>query len=409
MHSDPAEGRAEEGERGARARSVRVLLAAILVTTGGVLPPFLLGALAVQVKADLGGGPTVLGLVIALFFVTAGFGAIPLGRIVDRMGWQRAMPVAGTGSALAMVGISVAATSWWVLAAFLFLAGLSHALASPASHLAIARELPRGRRGLSFGVKQAATPAALLVGGSSVPVLGLTVGWRWAFMVAAVLPLVAIMMVPRGSRPVRTPAVFVPRDERTHARAMLALAVAGATAAMVVTAVGAFLTSGTVDAGLTEASAGALLAVVSALSLVTRVGAGIVSDWRRSGGLRPVAAMLVAGAVGFALLSSTATALILVGAALAFAAGGGWPGLFHFAVIHHNDDRPARATGNVQAGLSTGAAAGPLVFGFVADHASYAAGWWTMAGLSLLAAALILGASRHFYRVDAAAVRPLIG
>jgi hypothetical protein len=49
-----------------------------------------------------------------------------------------------------------------------------------------------------------------------------------------------------------------------------------------------------------------------------------------------------------------------------------------------------------------------LVFGFVADHASYAAGW-TMAGLSLLAVALILGASRHFYRVDAAAVRPLIG
>ena len=54
-----------------------------------------------------------------------------------------------------------------------------------ASNTSLSRQVPAGRQGLSFGVKQAAIPVSTLLAGAAVPVVALTVGWRWAFVLAA--------------------------------------------------------------------------------------------------------------------------------------------------------------------------------------------------------------------------------
>ena len=74
---------------------------------------------------------------------------------------------------------------------------------------------------------------------------------------------------------------------------------------------------------------------------------------------------------------------------MAYGMGWAWTGLFHFAVIKDNRAAAASVTGFVQTGLSLGAASGPLVFGIVAQTASYTAAWTTAAVLSLLAAVTI--------------------
>ncbi len=69
----------------------------------------------------------------------------------------------------------------------------------------------------------------------------------------------------------------------------------------------------------------------------------------------------------------------------------------HFAVIRDNRGAAASVTGFVQTGLSLGAAGGPLLFGVVAQAASYSAAWLTAAALSL-AGAVTVRVSRRMVR-----------
>ena len=114
--------------------------------------------------------------------------------------------------------------------------------------------------------------------------------------------------------------------------------------------------------------------------------------------LRLVAAMLGVGTLGFVLLAAGARGLVVPGTLLAFAAGWGWPGLFNFAVVKTNADAPAAATGITQTGASGGAALGPLVFGLLAQAASYEAAWLVCGLTSLAALAAILVGRRMLLR-----------
>jgi predicted MFS family arabinose efflux permease len=118
-----------------------------------------------------------------------------------------------------------------------------------------------------------------------------------------------------------------------------------------------------------------------------------------SGGrLLLVSGMLGIGVVGFALLATGEAGLIVPGALLAFGAGWGWPGLFHFAVVKTSPGAPAAATGITQTGASGGAALGPLVFGLVAEAASYDVAWLVSGTVALAALGAILIGRRMLLR-----------
>lgn len=376
----------------------RPVLLAVAVATATVLPAFLTGGLAVQVRGEFQFGTAALGLAVAAFFVTASVASAVMGRVVERIGPHRGMRLAAAGSAASLLGVALFARSWTGLVACLVLGGLANAVSHPAANLSLAREVPAGRQGLSFGIKQAAIPVATLLAGLAVPTIAVTLGWRWAFAGGAALALAVAFLVPAGTRRsiVRQPEMTREKDARTGPLFLLALGIGlGSTAA---TPLGAFLVESSVAAGLRVETAGLLLASGSAASIAVRVLFGRLADEMSGGRLLLVAAMLATGVAGFAMLATGEEALIVPGALLAFAAGWGWPGLFNFAVVKTSPGAPAAATGITQTGASGGAAVGPLVFGLVAEAASYQVAWLVCGAFALGALAAIVAGRRMILR-----------
>lgn len=376
------------------------MLLAVAVATAGVSPAFLLGGLAVQVRGELQFGPGAFGLAVAIFFASSSLASVVFGRVVQRVGSHAGMRLAAVCAAVALVGIFLLAYSWVSLVLFLILGGFANAVGQPATNLSLTREVPPDRQGLSFGVKQSAIPAATLLAGLAVPLVALTVGWRFVFVGAAALALGVALLVPAG-RDVAVPAKDRGRyDARPTSLVLLAVGIGlGSTAA---TPLGAFAVESSVASGMGEGTAGLLLALGSALNIGVRVVFGSLADGMSGGRLRIAAAMLAVGTVGFVMLGTGSGALLVAGTLVAFAAGWGWPGLFNFAIVKVSPSAPAAATGITQTGASAGAAAGPLLFGLVAESSGYGAAWLLCAALAALAAlAILLGRSRVLRDRDA--------
>jgi MFS family permease len=367
----------------------RPILLAVAVATAGVLPAFLTGGLAVQIREEFGFSVAALGLAGAAFFTASSLASAIFGQAVERLGSHRGMRLAALGSALSLFGVAVLARSWVVLVGCLVVGGLANALSQPATHLSLAREVPAGRQGFSFGIKQAAIPTATLLAGLAVPTVAVTLGWRWAFAGACVLTLAVTLLVPAE-------APGTPRELK-EARAgdvsrwpLILLAIGLGMGATAATPLGAFIVESSVAAGVEVGRAGLLLALGSVTGIAVRLGFGYVADYMGGGRLRLVAGMLAVGALGFIMLATRMESLLVVGTVLAFGAGWGWPGLFNFAVVKTNPKAPAAATGITQSGASGGAAAGPLVFGLVLGASSYTTAWLVCGGIALLAVGIIL-------------------
>ena len=365
------------------------VLLAVSVATAGVLPGFLTGGLAVQIRGELGFGEGALGFAVAVFFAASALGSVVLGRVVERVGSSAGMRLAALVSAASLLAVSVLAGSWWGLVACLGLGGLGNSIAHPATHLLLAREVPQGRQGLAFGIKQAAIPAATLLAGLAVPTLAVTVGWRWAFAGGAALALCVALLVPKGGeKGIRRVKEARAGDVPLVPLLLLALGIGLGSAAA--NPLGAFVVESAVAAGVGVGAAGLLLALGSAAGIGVRVWFGHLADQMESGRLRLVAGMLVVGTGGFVLLASGAASLLVVGVVFAFAAGWGWPGLFNFAIVRSNPRAPAAATGITQTGASGGAAAGPLAFGYLVEETSFSTAWMCSGAVALAAAAAIL-------------------
>jgi MFS family permease len=389
---------AASGRTASSSSERRALGAAIAVTTACVLPAFLTGGLAVQMRAELGFGVGALGIAVSAFFVSSAASSALLGRVVERLGSGRGMVAAAVVSALSLLGIAVVARSWAHLVGFLVLGGVAHAGAHPATNLLLAGKVRRGRQGLAFGLKQAAVPAATLVGGLTAPLIGLTVGWRSGFLLGSLVALAVGVVVARdeGWRPLPA-ARSAPGSARIAPLLLPALGVGLGAAAGV--SLAAFLVDAGVAAGLREGAAGVLLAAASIAAVGVRVAAGWLADRRPRGRLRAAAAMLVLGACGFVLLAAGLPGVPFVaGSLLAFGAGWGWPGLFNFAIVDLHRDAPAAATGITQTGTYVGSAIGPLAFGLVVEHGSYRAAWLCSAALALGAAVALVSSRRVLVR-----------
>ncbi|GAA4550845.1 hypothetical protein GCM10023175_41680 [Pseudonocardia xishanensis] len=355
---------------------------AVAITTATVLPVFLLGAMTVQIGDELGFDPAALGLVVALYFGVSALVSLPVGRLVERWGSARTSRVAVVGAALFLLLTGLAAHSYASLVAILLCGAWCNVMGQLSSNLTLARSMPEARMGLSFGVKQASVPLATLLAGISVPGVALTVGWRWAYVIAAGLALCALAAAPRGSAPGARDRT-APQD-----RATAALAVIGAAAglgAASATGLGIFLVAAAVDQGVDPGLAGLVLTLGSVVGLVMRMLHGWLADRREGAHVAFVAASLLSGAVGLALLAIPGPVTLIVGVVLGFGLGWSWPGLLQFAVVRLNPAAPAAATAIVQVGVYAGGFIGPVGFGFLATHGSFTLAWFVAAGAMVLA------------------------
>ncbi|MFB9236992.1 MFS transporter [Plantactinospora siamensis] len=370
---------------------VRVAAGAVATTVACVVPVFLVGGLAVQMGHDLRFSPTGLGLAVSVYFGVSALASVPSGALVERYG---PAVVARSGillAAAALLGIGLLARSYPLLVLLLAVGAGANALGQLASNMALARHVPAGRQGLSFGVKQAAIPISTLLAGAAVPAVALTVGWRWAFVAAAVAALTALPAVPADGR---GPAA---RDGRSGGRATLALAVLGLAATLAAgaaNALGTFVVDSAAGRGLAPGLAGLTLTFGSAVCVLARIGSGWLADRRRSGHVAVIAGMLVVGAAGLGLLALPGWAFLVAGITLGFGLGWAWPGLLNFAVVRLHPQAPAAATSITQTGVYAGGCVGPLGLGAVAGHLGYPA-MWSVAAVAMLAAAAFMLAGRR--------------
>ncbi|MCZ2861151.1 MFS transporter [Blastococcus sp. VKM Ac-2987] len=380
----------------------RATLQAVAVSVLGVLPAFLVGALAVQIRADLDVGLGLFGFAAATLFAVSGLCARPAGRLVQRLGSARGTALAACLAIASLTAVALAQSPVWLMLA-LAVGGLGNAVAQPSANLGISELVTERRLGLAFGMKQAAIPAATLLGGLAVPGIALVFGWRWAAVAGVALAVSILVWSLVGGRDARghPPADRTPAgtDKGLPRGGLLVLTLGGFLGSSAATSTGVFLVDSAVAAGTSPAAAGLLFAACSVLGLVNRIGFGWLADRHpdRSRYLF-IANLLASGAVGYALLATGRTVPFLIGSAMAYGLGWAWTGLFHFAVIRDNRAAAASVTGFVQTGLSLGAASGPLFFGVVAQTFSYTAAWSVAAALSLLAALTIRLARRMVRR-----------
>jgi MFS family permease len=375
----------------------RVAAGAVAVTTVSVLPVFLTGALSVQLTADLGFDSSGLGLIVALYFGVSALFSLPVGMVVERFGSRVTSRVSVVGAAVLMAVLAVGARSYGSLVAILLCGAWCNVMGQLASNLTLARSVPTRRMGLSFGVKQAAIPTATLLAGAAVPAVALTVGWRWAYAIGAVLALAALVAAPRGNV---APDGGRPAPGQRATAALGVIGGASGLAAGTATALGIFLVASAVDRGVDPGAAGLVLTLGSVIGLGMRMFHGWWADrreearrtsHRRNGGhIGVVAASLALGAIGFALLAVPGSPALIVGTVLAFGLGWAWPGLLQFAVVRLNPSAPAAATSIVQVGVYAGGFGGPIVFGWLATHTSFPVAWSVAAGAMVVSAALMV-------------------
>ena len=430
----------------------RALVAGVVGTTASAMPAFLTGAVAVQLTADIGLDDRTLGFCIGLFFAGAATGSAVLGRLAERLGGSGAMR---TGLSLTLVaGLSLAALARSPLSLGLLLlaAGTSNALTQPAANLLLVERMQAGRMGFAFAIKQAGMPMASLIGGVLVPAVAVTVGWRWAYVIAGGVAVLALLALPPnrglgrsspgsaavtggadvrsgGADPVTGGADMGSggadpgagaadvrsggadpgaggADVRSGGPAGASAGVAtrrrpdlgtgllvfynliGLLGASAAGALTSFLVTAAEAAGVAEGPAGLLLTVGSAVGITSRIVHGRLADGPRLLPIRRVLLLFAIGAVGMAILALDRPVTYLVGMVPVFGAGWAWPGLFNLSVVRNNPSAPAAATGISQTGIYVGAAAGPVLGGLVADTWGYPALWLLSGAVLLVAAAL---------------------
>ncbi len=383
-------------------RPVLTVFAATTFTVAAVLPSFMLGGLASLMRADLHFDEARLGLAVGAFYGASALAAVPGGRLAERLG-ARTSFIIGVGLAVSSLGgIALLASSWAHLVPFLALAGGSNGVTQSAASLAIARGVPPRRRGVAFAIKQSAVPTASLLAGLAVPLIGLTIGWRWAFGLGAIaaMGLLAILPArePRQATVVAEPHVRV-RFERRELRELIIVAVASGCGAVAANSMGAFYVESAVSNGQQLALAGLMLSFGSIAGILTRLGLGWFADRSAFDPLRVAGAMMVVGTLGFLVLGyGEGVGALLVGTLLAFSAGWGWPGLMQLAVVSEHLQAPASASGIAHAGALSGGLIGPIAFGWVVAQLGYTTGWTMVAVVAFCGGSLLLFERRSVQR-----------
>ena len=382
-------------------RPLPAAVGALTTTIACSVPVFLVGGLAVQISGDLHFSPAGLGLAVSAYFGATALASVPAGALVERYGSTAIARYGIVLSATSLLAVAALAQSLWSLIVILALGAGANALGQLASNTSLSRHVPVRRQGLSFGVKQAAIPVSTLLAGAAVPLVALTLGWRWAFVLAAVGAVAALRLVPSE------------RDEAKRSRgaasgratsALVVIGVAATLAAGAANALGTFLVDSAVARGIAPGLAGLALTLGSLVCVLSRVGGGWQADRLPGRQVGVIAVLLATGALGLALLAVPGTAALVAGVVLGFGLGWSWPGLMNFAVVRLHPQAPAAATSITQTGVYAGGCIGPLTLGALAATAGYPA-MWTAAAVALVsAAALMVVGSAMLRRHPATAV-----
>lgn len=363
----------------------------------GMIPFFFVGAFGPSIRATLLLDEFQLGIAAASFNVGAMMGVFQAGRLGERFGYRRAIMA---GSVVTIAGMLYGSLSGSFLNLLIALtaAGCGNALVQPAANAIIARYVPAPRQGLAFGLKQGSVPAAAVIAGLALATLATTSDWRGMFIVGALMPIVAMAItrwaVPRDDK-LRTVAIRAAGD-RGIARELLLFGVAALLASSAASAVAAFATESAVNDGLEQRVAGLWYVWGAGIGIFARIAWGALGYRLGHRVFLAAAALMAVGSLGPVMLAvQPGTTVRAVGTALAWGAGWGWPGLFHYGIVTTNSRSPATASGVILTGLFGGSVVGPALFGAGITAIGWVTTWYLCAVCFLLAGASLVLANRR--------------
>lgn len=369
-----------------------VVLLCLSATTIGMLPVFLVGALAGEIRGDLAASEATIGVLVAAFFAVSAASTRAVGGYVQRWGWPVGIVMVGL-----LVGVSAALIATMrldivLLACILMVAGVGNGLSHPSANLGLVKSISPNRRGMAFGVKQASVPAATLLAGAALPFIAIEFGWRAPFAILAVLSLavggLAWMMTSRVDEG-KTDRSLV-GDRSSELPGIIWFSVGAGLGSAAANSMGAFLVMYALHLGAESRAAGTLLIAGSAANIAVRLLSGWRADRRKGGHLKTAAHMMFVGAGGVVILAfAPNTGVLIVATLIAFGIGWGWNGLLHHGAMEIYERSAAKATSILQSYLFVGAVVGPLAFGVTAEYVSFRASW-TLVALALVVGGLLL-------------------
>jgi MFS family permease len=373
--------------------SASALVAVVALQVAVVLPVFLVATLAPYLIRDLDIGEREVGIAVGAFYAVSGATAVWLGRVADRQTWQRGLVIASGGVLLPLTLLFLTSGPITLYAAMAALA-LAQSMGVGTTNLAIVDAVAPRRQGVAFGVKQAAVPGATMLAGVSAPLVAEQIGWRWAFVLAAVFPLAAVAVTGWRHRDAGTGASVEARLEAPvppgRRRRLRLLAGAFGVGTFTSGSLGAFFVLYAVHEGFSPAAAGLTVAAASVVNIAMRVGMGWLADRRAGDAFARGGLLLAGGSVGYFLLVPGTSWLLPAAAVLAYGLGWSWQGLIHLGAVRLAPGAPGYATGVIRTGLAAGSASGPVFAGLLIGFAGYRPLWLLLGLLAGGAATAVL-------------------
>ena len=353
------------------------------------MPVFMVGTLAVDIRGDVSFSNVALGGLVSIFSGLTALAAFPAGRVVERIGYRLGLVLAFLLAGVALLGPALLAHQWWHLAVGQAVAAGGAALAIPSVQVALVTRIPPERQGVAFGLNMSAVPASILLAGIAVPLVGETVGWRWAFGGAGAVGIGISLAVATSLGNERWTSLPGMR-EAIHRKPVLLGSGAMFLGLWAVQTVATFAVESGVDSGHSAGSIGYALAVASVGAIAMRIVAGWWAD--RIGPVRVflmIPALIVIGAGGIGLLAVGGSFLVVAaGLVVGLGFGWGWNGLLAYGLVRPNPRAAATAASFMMIGGFGGSAVGPIVSGALVSGPGFGAAW-TVAALAMVGAAVM--------------------
>ncbi|CCW04386.1 MFS transporter [Bacillus sp. GeD10] len=387
--------------------AIHVALVTVITST----PVFLPGAANDLIRKDLDLTTSDIGLVFTLYWIGSALGAYTSRRASNTSPVERLINLSLFITAFSLLLMYIyPSIGLWVGAA---LGGVAYGYSQPYTNFLIMRKCELKMQGFAFGLKQAAIPAATLLCSLTIPLLAGPIGWRNVFWVIAACALMYAILTALLAGPIGWRNVFwviaacalmyailtalLTWNANTKKRAitkerelsinkhLLFLAIAGGCGAMIGNSLGGFLITSLTHGGLSMFMASMVAAAASITNIFVRIFAGIVTDRHPSSSTTILIQMFIVGVFGTGMLMLSLPLTQILGAILAYGGGWGWAGLLHYVTGKSYPGNEGQATAISQMGVSTGAAIGPLLFGYLFSNLGPNIAWLSMTIAGILA------------------------
>jgi sugar phosphate permease len=352
--------------------------------------------MAPAIRDELGISLAQVGVLLASLWVGTIVTLLAWGLLADRVGERVVL-----GSGLTACGLLAVAAGraddFWTLVVLLFLASAAGASVNAASGRAVMQWFAPEERGLALGIRQTAIPLGAGIGAVALPSLEEAGGLEAAFSFLGALCLAAALIAAIVIReaPVRDAELDGDAIPWTlHDRRLWTLSFASGLYLFGQIPLLSFAVLFLHDVhGMSAARAGAVLAVFQAGAVLTRIGAGRLSD-RLADRVRPLRWIGLASAVGLlttALVADSDLALVVLVVVVAGAISMAWNGLSLTAAAElAGRARSGAAIGFQQTTLGIIGVLVPVLFAIVVETTSYQAGF-ALAAVGPLAGWWMLG------------------